>query len=278
MITAAGKRFVKRYLAGQAGSMVGAISIGVGDTAATINDTRLQFEFARVPILITAYDFNSDELVFKGTLAEDIEGEIREVAVWTAETNGAAGSQESKMITSFDSASEQWDTPTFETTIARIGPDSLKHTPAASATSASLLTGINLDLGDYSSQDMFVLAYNVDNANTANIKIRLRTDASNYYEFTITSPTAGYKFAQFTKGTATVVGVPGWTDINEIEVRTTATGGGSASVEYDGLRVEDVDSVAPEYGLVSRIIPTLPITKTEGIIQDIEFAIPVNIA
>ena len=258
--------------------MVGAISIGIGDAAATINDTRLQFEFARVPVLITAYDFASDEIVFKGTLSEEVDGEIREVAVWTAETNGAAGSQESKILTSFDSADETWDVATFETTIARIGPDSLKHTPAAGATSASVLTGINLDLGDYSSQDMFVLAYNVDNANTASIKIRLRTDSSNYYEFTINTPTTGYKFAQFTKGSATVVGVPSWTDINEIEVRTTATGGGSASVEYDGLRVEDVDSVAPEYGLVARIVPVTPITKTEGIIQDIEFAIPVNIS
>lgn len=277
MITADGRRFIKKYLAGQTGTLVGAISVGIGDTAATLNDARLQFEFARTPVSITAYDFATDEIIFKGTLNETVDGKIREVGVWTAEFNGAAGSQESRILTSFDSESEVWDVETFETTIARLGPDSLKHTPAASATSASVLTGITLDLGDYSSQDAFILAYNVDNAFTASVKLRLRTDASNYYEFTVTTPTAGYKFASFTKGSATVVGTPSWEDISEIEVRTTATAGGSASVEYDGLRVEDVDAVAPEYGLIARYVLPAPVTKNEGIIQDIEFAIPVTI-
>lgn len=277
MITAQGRRFVKRYLAGQAGTLVGAISVGIGDTAATLNDTRLQFEFARIPVLVTAFDFGSDQLVFKGTLDESVSGEIREVAVWTSESNGAPGSQQSFIVTSFDSDEEQWDVATFDTSGARIGIDGLKHTPAASATSASVLTGVTLDFENYSSQDTFVLAYNPENANTANVKVRLRTDSSNYYEFTITSPATGYKFHTFVKGSATVVGVPDWGNINEVEIRTTATGGGSASVKFDGLRAEDTDSVAPEYGMVARYVPITPITKQEGIIQDIEFAIPVTI-
>jgi hypothetical protein len=131
---------------------------------------------------------------------------------------------------------------------------------------------------DYSSLDTFVLAYNVDNANTASVKFRLRTDASNYYEYSVATPGTGYRFASFQKGTPTsVVGTPDWADINEVEVVTTATSGGSASVEYDGLRIEDVDSVAPEYGLVARFVPATPITKAEGMVQDIEYALPVSI-
>lgn len=277
MITSQGRRFIKRYLAGQAGSIVGAISVGIGDTAATLNDTRLQFEFQRIPVLVTGYDFAADELIFKGTLDENVAGEIREVGIWTAESNGAAGSQQSFILTSFDSEDETWDVETFDAVGARIGSDGLKHTPATSATSVSVLTGVSFDFEDYSSQDTFILAYNPENANTANVKIRFRTDAANYYEFTITSPASGYKFHSFLKGSASVTGVPDWSNINEIEVRTTATGGGSASVKFDGLRVEDTDAVAPEYGLVARFIPTLPINKPEGIIQDIEFALPVNI-
>jgi hypothetical protein len=277
VITARGKTFIKRYLAGQAGSAVGAISVGIGATAATVNDERLQFEFARVPVNVIDYDFVTNELIFKGTLDEEVEGKIYEVGIWTDESNAAPGSQESNLLTSFDSASEDWSVETFDSAITRIGTDSLKQTPASSGTSSSVLTGILLDLVDYSSLDTFVLAYNVDNANTANVKVRLRTDASNYYEFTVTSPTAGYKFASFTKGSATVVGTPSWADINEIEIRTTATGGGSASVEFEGLRIEDVDSVAPEYGLVARFIPAAPETKVEGIVKDIEFALPVTV-
>lgn len=277
MITSEGRRFIKRYLAGQGGSVVGAISLGIGSQAESINDERLQFEFARVPVIVTNYDFATDELVFKGTLDETVEGVIYEVGIWTAVANPSLGSQESRVLTSFDSETEEWDVETFDTVGSRIGVDSLKHTPAASATSASVLTGISLNLVDYSSQDGFVLAYDVENANTASIKIRLRTDASNYYEFTVNTPTTGYKFSTFIKGAATVVGTPSWEDINEIEVRTTATAGGSASVKFDGLRVEDLDTVAPEYGLVARFVLPTPVTKEEGRIQDVEYALPVTI-
>lgn len=277
MITAKGKTFIKRYLAGQAGTVAGALSVGIGSTAATLNDTRMQFEFARVPIDVIDYDFVNDQLIFKGTLDEEVGGKIYEVGLWTSEVNAAAGNQESKLITSFDSETEDWTNETFDSSVTRIGADSLKHTPAASASSSSVLTGITLDLVDYSSLDTFVLAYNVDNANTSSVKVRLRTDSSNYYEFSVATPSAGYKFQTWQKGTATVVGTPSWADINEVEIVTTATGGGSASVEYDGLRIEDVDSVAPEYGLIARFIPSVPVTKSEGIVQDVEYALPVSI-
>lgn len=278
MITANGRMFIKRYLAGQAGTMVGAMSVGIGDAAATLNDSRMQFEFARIPVGVIDYDFVNDQLIFKGTLDEEIEGKIYEVGIWTAEVNAAAGNQESKLLTSFDSATEDWGVETFASTNTRIGSDSMRHTPALSTTSSNILTGILLDLVDYSSLDTFVFAYYVANANTANIKVRIRTDSSNYYEFTVTSPTTGYKFSTFTKGSATVVGAPSWGNINEIEIRTTATAGGSASVDYDGLRIEDVDTVAPEYGLVARFIPSVPVTKLEGIVQDFEYALPVTIS
>lgn len=277
MFTAKGKTFLKQYLAGHAGSVAGALSVGIGSTGATINDTRLQFEFARVPITVIDYDFSTDKLVFKATLDENVSGDIYEVGLWTNEVNSAAGNQESKLITSFDSETEDWTNETTETTIARIGADSLKHTPAASGNTSSVLTGITLSLIDYSSLDTFVLAFNVDNGNTASVKVRLRTDSANYYEFTAAAPSVGYRFQSWQKGTATVVGNPSWADINEVEVVTTATSGGSASVEYDGLRIEDVDSIAPEYGLIARFVPATPIIKTEGTVQDIEYALPVSI-
>lgn len=278
MITSSGRTFIKRYLAGQSGTLVSAIGVGIGNQAPALGDSRLQFEFARVPVLVTDYDFATDQLIFKGTLDEELEGTIYEVGLWTAEVNSASGNQESRIITTFDSASESWDIETYDTANTRIGVDSLKHTPAASGTSASVLTGITLDLSDFTSLDAFVMAFYVANANTANCKVRFRTDSSNYYEFTVSAPTAGYKFVSFTKGTATVVGVPDWSNINEVEIRTTATSGGAASVQYDGIRIEDIDSVAPDYGLVARTVLATPITKTEGVLRDIEYALPVTIS
>lgn len=263
-------------MANQAGTVVGAISVGIGDAAATLNDDRLQFEFARVPVSVVAYDPGTDHIIFKGTIDENISGKIYEIGIWTAEDNPAAGNQASRIITSFDSESEEWDNETMETTIARIGPDALKHTPALSTTASSVMSGLTLDFIDNSSLDEFVLAYNVDNNNTASIEIRFRTDADNYYKFTITNPTTGYKFATFPKGTAGVVGTPRWDDIGDIEVRTTSKSSGSSSVVYDGIRIEDVDTIAPTYGLIARYVPTLPTIKQEGKVQDIEFSLVVD--
>lgn len=277
MITANGKMFLKRYLAGQAGTAVGAVSMGIGATTATTADTRLQFEFARVPVDVIDYDFVNDLLIFKCTLDEDFEGKIYEVGLWTAEVNTALGNQESRLITTFDSASETWTNNTFDSSVTRIGPDSLKHTPAASGTTSSVLTGVTLDFVDFSSLDTFVLAFNCDNSNTSTIKVRFRTDSSNYYEYSLSNPSTGYQFASWQKGSATITGTPSWADINEVEVATTAKSAGSASVEFDGIRIEDVDSVAPEYGLVARFVLASPTTKADGIVQDYEYALPVSI-
>lgn len=277
MITAKGKTFIKRFLAGQSNSVFGAISIGIGETAATLNDARMQFEIARVPVIVTAYDFATDSIVVKGTIPENISGKIYEVGLWTNDVDTQAGNQASRIVTTFDGEDEAWTNETLESTIARIGPDSLKHTPAASATSSSVLSGLNFDFSDSSSADQFVIAYNVDNANCASMVVRFMTDASNYYSFTISAPTTGYKFTSFNKGSAAVTGSPDWLNITQIEVRTTATGGGSASVEWDGIRIEDIDTVNAEYGLVARYVPAAPVTKPDGIIQDIEFSLAVNV-
>lgn len=277
MITTTGKTFLKRYMAGQAGQMVGALSIGVGATAAALGDKRLDFEFARIPVDIIAYDFVADRLIFKGSLPEEVAGKIYEVGVWTSEVDPLAGNQASRLITTFDSNTETWTGGTFDTTTVRIGADSLKQTPAASATSSAVMSNLTLDFVDNSAADLFVLAYNVDNAFTSAIRVRLRKDATNYFEFVVNTPTTGYKISTFTKGSAAVTGTPSWDEINEIEIRTTATAGGSASVEFDGLRIEDADTTNPEYGLIARFIPASPITKDEGSVQDFEYSLAVSV-
>lgn len=278
MITGDGRRFIKRYLAGQAGTLVGAISVGVGSTPASLNDKRLQFEFARVPVIVTDYDFANDQLVFKGTLPDTVEGAIYEIGLWTTEVNALAGNQESRIITTFDSTTEEWSPKTFDTENTRLGDDSLKLTPAASATASALLTGLTLNLGDYTPQDNFVASYFVGNANAAFVRFRLRTDASNYYEFNVAAPTAGYKFTEFKRSTASVVGTPDWADITEVQVVVVAKAAGTASVQFDGLRVEDDDSISPEYGMIARNVLSTAILKTEGTVRDIEYALPVNIS
>lgn len=279
MITASGRTFFKRYLANQGTALAGALAIGVGSTAENLNDQALEFEYARVPIELTSYDFSTDRLVFKATLPSDVQGKVYEIGLWTDEVNpGINGSGASRILTTFDSATETWTNGTYDTTTVRIGDDSLKHTPAASATVESINATQNLDLGDYSNNDKFLIAYNCDNANTQTVAIRFYTDSSNYYSFSTSSPSAGYHVQSFTKGSATITGSPDWSDITQISVLTTAKSGGAASVEYDGIRIEDVDTISPTYGLIARKVLSSPVTIEGGIEMDIEYALAVTIS
>lgn len=277
MLTTSGKAFMKKYMAGQAGTLVGAVAIGAGDTAATLADTKLQLEFSRSAIDVISYDFSTDKLVFKCTLDETVGGSIREVGLWTLEDSPTPGTQQSQMLTSFDSATETWSAGTWDGSVTRIGVDSLKLTPALSTTTQTVLTGVNYDFSANSSADIFTFAFNCDNAFTSNIKVDFRTDSSNYYEFTVTTPTSGYHINTFTMGTASVTGAPSWSDINEIAISVTATSGGAGSVELDAIRIDDVDTITPDYTLIDRFVLVTPIVKVEGAVQDLEFSLAVSI-
>ena len=45
LITKFGKRYLTQYLAGQSNTNLKDIAVGIGSTAATVNDTQLGFEF-----------------------------------------------------------------------------------------------------------------------------------------------------------------------------------------------------------------------------------------
>lgn len=277
MITADGKTRIKQYLAGQGGTLAGSIAVGIGSTAENINDTRLQFEVERFNIDVIGYDFVDNAIIFKGVLPEDIAGKFYEASLWSADADPLASGYGSRIITTFDSETETWDIETMESAIARIGVDSLKHTPAASGSTTSIQTGIELDLSGYSSADLFTMAYNVENNNTSSLRFRFYTDSSNYYDLNLGAQTTGYKFTSVTKGSATTTGSPDWSHITQLGVTTTSGAGGASAVEFDGIRIEDVDTLNPEYGLLARKVLPTPYTKELGQAQEFEYALTVNL-
>jgi hypothetical protein len=102
------------------------------------------------------------------------------------------------------------------------------------------------------------------------------TDESNFFCFTF-APTAGYRFMNAPISAATITGVPDWGSINMLELSVTAASTGAATVDFDGLRIEDLDTPNPEYVMVSRELLTTPFVKQAGRIQAIEFALDVAI-
>ena len=276
MLTDLGKPHIKRRLATI--DIARAIGIGVGGVAESAAHTKLEFEVDRFPITLQSYDFVNNLLIFKATVPQELPIKIYEVGLFSQPQSTSGGEFTSRMLTQFDSNLEIWSAGAFNSTNTRIGIDSLRLTPSASATTTALMSDIFLDLSGNSAADTFVLAFNNTNANVANIRFRFKTDASNYYTFTVASPTTtGYRVVSHAKSTATATGTPSWANITGIEVEVVATGGGSATVDFDGLRIEDIDSINPDFVMVSRELLASPITKLEGRVQDIEYSLAVTI-
>lgn len=275
MITEKGKIHIKRYLAGQATGIGRAIALGIGDSAESPNSTSLDYEILRAEVYLVSYDFVNDRLVFKATLPEWVAGSIYEVGLWTEYIDPDRGGFGSRNLVSFN-ASEFWTNAVYTTSSTRVGESSLSQTANSGMQVTSAASGLLLDFSGNSGADEFKFAFNVTGSYTSEIRYRFLTDASNRYEFTLPAQTAGYHIVSVPKVNAAVTGAPDWASITSIEVQSNASGG-TGTVEFDGIRIEDRDGLNPEYLLIAREVPSSHYIKELGRAQDIEFAISVNI-
>ena len=284
MITNEGRLHIKRYMAGFVPSIGQSIAFGIGTAPESAEDTKLQFEVDRSDIVLTSYDFVNDRIVFKAGVADTFSGTIHEVALYSAAADAVAGEFASQLITTFDSATESWANPTtavasnFTLGGGRIGIDSLHQAPAAGGSVTDALTELFLDMSGHSAADKFVFAFDVNNANVSSINFKFMTDASNFYQFNLGTQTVGYKIVEAAKSTAVVTGNPDWASINEVRVSTFSTAGGSASVDFDAIRIDDVDTVNPDYVMVARELLSAPFVKEDGKTKEIEFSVGVSVA
>jgi hypothetical protein len=282
MITDEGKLHIKRYMAEYVPSIARSMVFGIGSAAASASDTALQLEIDSSIINLTNYDFINNQIVYKAEIPETYEGKIYEVGVYSLDSNPTAATYASRLISTFDSATEDWQDNSnvlanFASTSTRVGADSLSFTPAASGSTTYNLFEVDLDLSGYSSADKFVLAYNVANANTSQITLRFYTDTGNYYSTSLGAQTAGYKIVTVTKGAFTVTGAPSWETITRIQIVVTSGAGGASDVEFDAIRINDADTPITDYVLVSRKVLDTPITKVAGQAQDMEFRINLTV-
>lgn len=281
MITTDGKLHIKRYLAGYVPAIARTIAFGIGGKAEAVGDTTLQFEIARSNIALTSFDFDANKLIFKGTLDETYSGTIYEVAIFSSEDAGSIPGG-SRLVTTFDSDTEEWlqgsSAATFNTTGTRIGDDSVSLTPAANGSVTVSQSNMQMDFSENSGADNFVFAFNSGNANLSSVRYRFLTDASNYYDFTVDSGiSTGYNVISRTKASATVTGSPNWGNITQLQVTANAGAGGAVALNLDGIRIEDADTISPDYVMVSRELLSTPFVKEAGRIQEVEFALDVSV-
>lgn len=282
MISNDGKLHIKRFLAGWSPAIGRSIAYGIGGKVEAVTDSRLHFEVGRTDVSLTSYDFVNNKVVFKTQIPIDFEGTIYEVGLFSAESNEAAGASGSKLLLTFDSDSEDWvDTSTladatYVAANSRVGINSLRLSGAASSTTGVKLSQLNMDLSAYSGADKFLFAYQAF-ANVNNIHLRFHSATSDYFQFATGAPSVGYNIAEFNKADATASGSPSWDAITEVRVYMFATAGGSATVDLDAVRVDDTDTINPDYAMVARELLTTPVFKQAGKVLEVEFGLGVTL-
>jgi len=244
MITKFGKRFLINYLAGNADFSKKEIALGIGSTApnAKGNDTRLEFEFYRLPATISSIDIEqtgvdgdgdpvfSYKAVYQATIPQDVAGVATEIALYP-------GSRSSR--NNFDDRSISL----FENNI--LWTDSLGGNP-----------GIQINTSNFTSKIGENMVY-----------IQAPASTSKEYNDKIQSVNLSSLFSNTSATT------PDFANIINLGIEITANAGGTTKVYFDGLRINDEDTFDPTYGMISRSVLTGGdiIYKTSGRQVDIEY-------
>jgi len=291
MITKFGKRFLTDYIAGNSTFNTKDIALGIGSTSATENDTRLEFEFYRLPVSLGSINIEDDGVggfiysaIYKTTIPQDISGVISEIGLYPGQ-RASTNSYDSKFITSFennytwlDSSNNSPQLKANNTTdpfLSKIGEHMVQFDVAQSSSKEYINSIVNIDLSGYSVNDSLTLAYKKKDNNVTKIRVKLYSSDTQYYyaDFTPTSGT-GDKIqfismsSVFSNISATA---PDPTNITKIGIEVTASSGGATTVYFDGLRINDEDTFDPSYGLISRSLLSTPLQKPSGRPVDIEY-------
>jgi hypothetical protein len=302
MITKFGKRFLTSYLAGNNNLLSKELAFGIGSTAANAkgNDTRLDFEFYRVPVELSSIDISQTgvdldgdpvfeySVIYKSTIPQDISGVISEIALYPGNRQ-SINNYDSKFITSFTnnfnwfsgsenptSQSNTQDSSGSYTFLSKIGDTMVRVDATSGSTKEYTNSLVSYDISGYSVNDTIAIAYKKADNNVSKIRVKFySSDLAYYYvDFTPASGT-GDKVQSlslnnlFSNYTASP-NLPDPSSITKIGVEVTATGGNS-TVYFDGIRINDEDTFDPAYGMISRSVLSTPLIKKPGRPVDIEY-------
>jgi len=302
MITKFGKRFLTSYLAGNEPFASKELALGIGSTTPNVkgNDTRLDFEFYRMPvelssfnILETGVDGDGDPIfsyfiTYKSTIPQDVSGVVSEIGLYPGDRM-SFNNFDSKFITSFTnefnwfngtenplSQGNTQDSNGNYTFLSKVSDSMIRVDVTSGQTKEYINSLISDDISGYSINDTISIAYKKADNNVSKIRVKFySSDLAYYYvDFTPESGT-GDKIQTlslnnlFSNYTASP-NLPDPSSITKIGVATTATGG-NTTVYFDAIRINDQDTFDPGYGLISRSVLSTPLIKKPGRPVDIEY-------
>jgi len=292
LITKFGKRFLTTYLAGNVSFANKDLAIGIADGtdfAAADTNTRLGFEFYRLPVSFGSVDIVTSgsttySVVYKATVPQDVAGTIKEIGLYPG-TRTSINNYDSRFLSDFEDNREWYDSSnnnplTVTSPSPRIGETMVEHKfndgDTTNTTKEFKYNIGNFDMSGYSVNDSLTLAYNRNNTNSSNIKIKFYSSASDYFYGDITPSGTGDKISSISMSDVfnNQSGTPDFAAISTIGIEVTRTSAASSATIYlDGLRINDQDTFDPTFGLISRSVLGSPITKVAGRPIDIEYKI-----
>jgi len=302
MITKFGKRFLAGQLSGVNSFAGRELALGIGSTAADANgnDTKLEFEFYRMPVLLSSFDVVQTgvdgsnnpifeyNVVYSSTIPQDVAGVISEIGLYPGGRT-SFNNYDSQFISSFTNNFNWFDgssNPTLQsntqdssgayTFLSKID-DSMIRVDATSGTTKEYTNSLeSYDISGYSINDTISIAYKKTDNNLSKIRIKFYSSPTAYYyvDFTpaagsgdrIQSLSLNNLFSNYTASP----NLPDPASITKIGVAVTATGG-NTTVYLDGIRINDEDTFDPGYGIISRSVLSSPLIKKPGRPVDIEY-------
>lgn len=284
VITKFGKRFITNYIAGNVIDGKKDIAIGVTSTAATVDDTKLGFEFYRVPVSFGSTDIRIPEgetdysysVVYKATLPQDVAGQISELGLYPS-TRASSNNYDSKFISDFASPLNWIDSLDYNPEVvyeySKVGDSLLKMSSNSDSANEYFYNIGSFDMSGYSANDSIKLAYYQYDTRLAGVTVNFYTSDSDYYTYTFTPTGVGYKISDdilLSDLYNSPVGSPDKSQINKIGISIDTNTTSASYVGMDGLRINDQDTFDPNFGLISRaVIDTF--TKQAGQPIDIEY-------
>jgi hypothetical protein len=296
MITRFGKRFLTNYLAGNADFGQKELAFGIGSTSASADNTRLNFEFYRVPVTIGSIDITNTgteespvyvyKAVYQATIPQDVAGVISEIALYPA-SRTSRNNFDSNFITQFDNnllwtdsdnANPQLQLNTSQL-VSKIGENMVYvQTPLSTVKEYTTPLG-SLDLSGYSVNDSIAIAYKKADNNVSKIRLKLYSSTTQYCYVDFTPEAMGSTPDKIQSTTLnnlfsnTSATPPDFKNIIKLGVEVTANSSGTTTVYFDGIRINDEDTFDANYGMISRSVLTGGdiVTKTSGRQVDIEY-------
>ena len=283
MITKFGKRFLTNFVAGNSSFSSKEMAIGIATgTEYALSDTnsRLGFEFYRVPIRVGGIDIDSSvspvkyTVIYSATLPTNIAGKINEIGIYSGQSY-SRNLYESKFISNFELPYQWSPEPELDQTNSRVGDSSLTFTSNAAAPKEYTYLLDSMDISGYNPLDTLSLSYKANDANLSSLKVRLYSSDTDYLEFTFTGHSVGNNIKNLNMSTGVSTGTFNPQSVVKLGIIVTPTTA-QTSVSMDGLRINDEDTFDPEYGLIARSILDSTMIKLIGREASIEFKLDLS--